>query len=366
MNGERNPYESGCLLAGNPVGAGDASSLLSMPAILSALIERRELSAEVMDRVMEEVLAGHRGEGEVAALLVALRLKGETTVELAAAATALRRHMTRLETGRSGLLDTCGMGGDDKGTFNISTATAFVAAAVGIPVVKHGNRAVSSNSGSTDVLRALGVGGDGGDAWARRCLDQTGLAFCFAPHYHPALARLANLRRQLGVRTIFNLLGPLANPAGAEYQLLGVARPELLDPLAGALARLGTRHALVVCSTDGLDEVSLSATTLVREIRDQHVDAHLWSPGDFGLEGVKLEELRAESPEVSASMIRMLLAGQSGPPLRIVIANAAAALLAADRVATLREGAAQAQAAVSSGQAIRLLDRLVECSTEEA
>jgi anthranilate phosphoribosyltransferase len=295
-------------------------------------------------------------------VLVALHMKGETAAELAAAAAVLREHMVRLDTGGAAVLDTCGTGGDGTGTFNISTAAALVAAGAGVPVVKHGNRAVSGRSGSADVLTALGVAVEGDAAHARRCLDAAGLAFCFAPHFHPALRHVAAVRRRLGVRTVFNCLGPLANPAGAAHQLLGVGRPELLDPLAGALALLGTRRALLVCGRDGLDEVSLSGPTLVREVCGGRVRAWEWTPDDFGLGPCALDELRADGPAESAAVVRAVLDGQGGPARRVVLANAAAALLAAERAATPAEGVALAEEALTAGRARRVLERLVACS----
>lgn len=325
-------------------------------------MEGRDLSGQQMRGLMGELITGQCGEAEAAALLTALRIKGETAEEIAAAAAILREHMVRLETGRADVLDTCGTGGDQTGTFNISTATALVTAAAGVPVVKHGNRGVSSRSGSADVLTELGVKLDAGPAWSRQCLEDFGLAFCFAPHFHPALAHLAALRRRLRFRTLFNCLGPLANPAGAAYQLLGVGRPELLDPLSGALARLGVRRALVVWSRDGLDEVSLSATTLVREVRGGTVTAWEWSPTDFGVEPCTLAELRADGPAESAAIVRTILAGSPGPARRIVLANTAAALLAAERVADLKEGIARAAAALDDGSAARILQKLAQSS----
>ena len=199
--------------------------------------------------------------------------------------------MIRLEPPTRPVLDTCGTGGDGTGTFNISTATALVVAGTATPVVKHGNRSVSSRCGSADVLVALGVPVESGPAWAQRSLDAHGFAFCFAPQFHPALAKVGPLRRKLGVRTIFNLLGPLLNPAGAEHQLLGVGRRDLLDPMAGALARLGTRRAFLVSGKDGLDEVSLAGPTFVRHVRDGKVESLEWTPADFGLEPVSVSDL---------------------------------------------------------------------------
>jgi anthranilate phosphoribosyltransferase len=333
-------------------------------AALAALIDRRDLSADAMSELTRDMISGRLDEPETAALLTALRMKGESADELAAAACVLREQMIRLDTGRTDVLDTCGTGGDSTGTFNVSTATALVTAAAGVPVVKHGNRAVSSQSGSADVLHELGVTLEASPQQARRCLDEIGLAFCFAPQFHPSLARLAALRRRLRMRTLFNCLGPLANPAGTAYQLMGVGRAELLDPLAGALARLGTRHALLVWSRDGLDEVSLSAATLVREVKNGQVTAFEWTPDDFGLECCALAELRAEGPRESAAIIREIVAGKDGPARRIVLANTAAALLAAERVSGLAEGIAQATEAIASGKARHLLERLVALSSE--
>jgi anthranilate phosphoribosyltransferase len=264
--------------------------------------------------------------------------------------------MIRLTPPSRPVLDTCGTGGDGSGTFNISTATALVVAGAGVPVVKHGNRSVSSRSGSADVLAALGVGVESGPAWSQSCLNETGFAFCFAPHFHPALAKVGPLRQKLGVRTIFNLLGPLLNPAGAEHQLLGVGRADLLDPMAGALARLGTTRAFLVCGRDGIDEVSLSSPTLVRAVRNGTVESLEWTAADFGLEPVEPGVLRADGPPDSAAIIRQVLAGSDDPARRVVLANAAAALVAAGRAATLRDGVAVAAQSIDSGAARRVLE----------
>jgi anthranilate phosphoribosyltransferase len=308
---------------------------------------------------MHGLVAGSCGPAETAALLVALRMKGETAAELAAAAAVLREYCVHLETGRDDVLDTCGPGGTGRGTFNISTAAALVAAGAGVPVVKHGNRAVSGRSGSADVLAELGAPVECDAATARRCLDEAGMAFCLAPLFHPCLRQAGAVRRALGVRTMFNWVGPLCNPARAPYQLLGVGRVDWLDRMAGALGRLGVRKALLVSGHDGLDEVTLSGATHVREVCGTAVREGQWVPDDFGLEPCGLEELRADGPQESAAVIRRVLAGDDGPAGRVVWANAAAALLAAGRVADLREGVARAAESVRSGRAAAVLDRLV-------
>ncbi len=332
---------------------------------LAALLERRDLCAMHMCELMHGILGGDCGELETAALLVALHMKGETADELAAAAAVLREYCVPLAAGRDDVLDTCGTGGDGASTFNISTATALVAAGAGVPVVKHGNRAISSRSGSADVLAVLGVRLEMDAPAARRCLERTGMTFCLAPHFHPHMRNVGAVRRRLGVRTLFNCLGPLANPAGASYQLLGVGRPEWLDRLAAALVRLGTRRALLVCGRDGLDEVSLSGPTLVREVAGGDVTLHEWTPADFGLAPCRLEELRVDGPEESAEVIRAVLRGEEGPTRRVVLANAAAALLAAERVASLSDGVAQAVDSIASGRAARVLADLVALSQSE-
>jgi anthranilate phosphoribosyltransferase len=326
--------------------------------LLAMLLGRQELTDGQMRGLMQEILLGRHDEGEAAALLIGLRMKGETAGEVAAAAAELREHMVRWDPGLPGVLDTCGTGGDGTGTFNISTATALVAAGAGVPVVKHGNRSVSSRSGSADVLAALGVQIEGDADFARLCLREAGLAFCYAPRFHPCMRHVAALRRRLGVPTIFNCLGPLANPAGAEHQLLGVGRPELLDVIAGALARLGTRHALVVCGSEGLDEVSLGAATLFRDVRGSAISAGEWSAEDFGLPQCRLADLQARDALESAALIERTLRAEHGPATFVVLANAATALFAADRVHTLLEGVALAQDSVQHGRALHVLEKL--------
>jgi len=329
---------------------------------LAALIERRDLEPEHVREVLSHVLSGGRGEAEIAALLVALRMKGETADELAAAAAVMREKAVPLDIEGMELLDTCGTGGSGVETFNVSTATALVAAGAGVPVVKHGNYAVSGRTGSADVLAALGVAVASDPSKARRCLERAGMAFCLAPHFHPALRHVGAIRKRLGVRTLFNCLGPLANPAGAAFQLVGVGQAEWLDRMAGALLRLGTHHAILVRGCDGLDEVTLTGLTHVRQVRGGTVRALEWTPDDFGLAPCRLEDLRADTFEESAAMIRSVLRGDEGPVSRVVLANAAAALFAAERVGSLKEGVARAAESIHSGRAGRVLAELAACS----
>jgi anthranilate phosphoribosyltransferase len=313
------------------------------------LLAGHELQPAQVTEVVRDLVAGRVDDARAAAFLTALRMKGETADEIAAAALVLREQMVRLVPVSGPVLDTCGTGGDESGTFNISTAAALVACGAGVPVVKHGGRAVSSKSGSADVLRELGVPIEAGPEWAQKCLERVGFAFCYAPQFHRGMAHVADLRRKLGVRTLFNLLGPLANPANAPYQLLGVGKPDLLDPLAGALARLGARRAVLVCSLDGLDEVSLSAPTAVRIVQGNEYETREWNPAEFDLASVPSRAIRAKDAAESAAIIRGVLNGGDGPARRIVVANAAAALWAAEAVPTLRDGVARAESALKSG-----------------
>ncbi|HSQ56096.1 MAG TPA: anthranilate phosphoribosyltransferase [Gemmata sp.] len=327
--------------------------------VFPRLLEGKDLTAIAVTDAIRDLVAGRVDETRGAAFLTALRIKGETAQEIAAAALVLREQMVRLVPVSGPVLDTCGTGGDDSGTFNISTAAALVACAAGVPVVKHGNRAVTSRSGSADVLTELGVPIDSGPEWSQKCLDRIGFAFCFAPQFHRGMAHVAELRRKLGVRTIFNLLGPLGNPASAPYQLLGVGKRELLDPLAGAIAELGTRQAVVIHSFDGLDEVSLAAPTMVRVVRGGEYESREWNPEEFGLAPVSLLSIKASSSTESAAIIRGVLDNKDGPARRITLANAAAALWAAESVKSLKEGVEKAEAALKSGKARGVLEQLV-------
>ena len=313
--------------------------------------ETEELFGQLMDGQLSEVLK--------TALLIALRTKGEQAAEIAGAATAMRRRVVPIPHGRQEVVDTCGTGGDGRGTFNVSTAAAFVAAAGGVPVAKHGNRAVSSRSGSADVLAALGVDVEVSPRAAGQALDQLGIAFLFAPRLHPAMSAVMPVRRELGLRTVFNVLGPLTNPAGARRQVIGVYSEELVPLLARVLAELGCDHALVVHGSDGLDEITVTGPTLAGEVRDGEVEVYSLQPERFGLRRAQLRDLAGGDPEHNAGLLRRVLSGErSGPLADITALNAGAALYVGNRAATLTEGVEQARALLASGQGADMLERL--------
>jgi anthranilate phosphoribosyltransferase len=309
---------------------------------------------------LESIIDGRLSAGEIAIFLTSLAAKGETAEEVAGATIALRRHMVPVRCGRVDLVDTCGTGGDRMRTFNISTAAALVTAASGVAVAKHGNRRVTSSTGSADVLAELGVRIDAPLERVESCLEELGIGFCFAPLLHPAMARVAQVRRELGIPTIFNLLGPLSNPASAPFQVLGVGRAALRPLLAGALAQLGTSRALVVHGCDGLDEITLAGPTGVTQVEGRNVREMEWAPEDFGVRRGTLDEIKVENVADSAVMIRKVLAGHKGAARDIVILNAAAALYAAGKTFDLREAAALAADAIDRAAAAELLERLVE------
>jgi anthranilate phosphoribosyltransferase len=326
-----------------------------------------DLSMDEMAEALGMIMRGECNERQIALLLTALRAKGETVAEVAGAAKAMRLCMTRIHTARSPLLDTCGTGGDGSQTFNISTAAAIVASAAGATVAKHGNRSISSKSGSADVLRELGVNVDATVPQVERCLDEIGICFCFAPLFHHSMKHVAKVRRELGVPTIFNLLGPLCNPAGAEFQLVGVGKPDLRPKLAAALQMLGTKRAIVVHGSDGLDEVTLETDTAVTEIRDGILNEFTWNPHQFGLNCSGKETFQVQGPSESAEIIRGVLAGKPGPASDVVVLNAAAALWTvagnhADMEADLTIFAERAGQSLTSGAAREKLAQLVKIS----
>jgi anthranilate phosphoribosyltransferase len=334
-------------------------------ATIGRLAAGEDLSMEEMAATIDAVVEGRCASGEMGIFLTALRAKGETSQELAGAAQALRRHMTPIRSQRPDVLDTCGTGGDASGTFNISTAAALVVAAAGVPVAKHGNRAVTSRTGSADALAALGVNVSASVQQVERCLEELGICFCFAPLMHPSMKQVAEVRKQLGFPTIFNLLGPLANPAGAFFQVVGVGRSELRPLVAEALQLLGTKRSLVVHGEDGLDEVTLAGPTRVTEVTAEGLRNFSWTPSDFGLKRTSLESLQVMGPEESARVIRGVLAAQEGAARDIVVINAAAALWTAGKAETPAAAAELAAAAIESGAALALLEKLAALSNAQ-
>lgn len=308
-----------------------------------------------------QMMDGAWPDEQVALLLTALHHKGESVDEVAGAAEAMRQHMTRIRSQRTQLLDTCGTGGDGSGTFNISTAAALVIASAGVAVAKHGNRSMTSKTGSADVLAELGVNIDASVEQAERCLDELGICFCFAPSLHRSMKNVAHVRKQLGIRTIFNLLGPLCNPADAGFQLLGVGRPALRPLMAQALSRLGADRAIVVCGEDGLDEVTLRGATRCTQIGSSYRE-FAWTPADFGLQATQdFNPLLVDGPQASAKIIQRVLKGEPGTARDIVVINAAAGIWTVKQN-SLDEAVAQACEAIDSGATQRLLDKLAEAS----
>jgi anthranilate phosphoribosyltransferase len=337
--------------------------MMQIQEALARLLERQDLSAEEMEQVMRQIMRGEATPAQIGALLVALRLKGETVEEIIGAVRAMRAEAVQIHPIATVVVDTCGTGGDRRGTFNISTATAFAVAGAGITVAKHGNRAMSGTVGGADVLEALGVKIDLDPERVAACVDTIGIGFLFAQTFHPAMRHAAGPRRELGIRTIFNLLGPLSNPAGARHQVVGVFAPEWIEPLAHALGHLGSTHALVVHSKDGLDEISLAAETTVAEWREGAVRSYQLAPEDFGLVRCRVEDLRGGATAMEgARIVREILNGEPGPRFDTVLLNAAAALYAADAAASIAEGLPLAHAAIRSGNARQKLDELIRFS----
>ncbi len=333
---------------------------------LRALIEGRDLDESQATDAMDAVLAGSASPAQVASLATALRMKGETVTEITAAARCLRRRCEWVEALPGVVLDTCGTGGGPLRTFNVSTVSAVVVAACGVPVAKHGLRAVTSRTGSADVAEALGVRIDAPREVVQRCLREVGIAFLYAPAYHVALANVGEVRQELGFRTVFDLLGPLANPAGATHQLLGVHSPRYLRPIAEVLSRLGVRRAWVLHGHGGIDEVSPAGPTQVVSVRQGVLVESTVAPADFGVEASDdLEALKGGDPSTNAAIARAILEGERGPRRTAVVLNAAAALVVAEVTADLREAAALATDAIDSGAAARTLRRWVEVSASE-
>lgn len=334
--------------------------------LLEKLHRREDLRVEEAAAAMAEIMDGRAQPSNIAALLVALGMKGERPAEIVGLARVMRSRATPLPfaSGPPEVFDTCGTGGDGAHTFNVSTAAAIVVAACGVRVAKHGNRSVSSRCGSADVFESLGVKVDASPEAAVRCLERAGIAFLFAPTFHPSMRHAGATRKELGIRTAFNLLGPLTNPAGASRQLVGVPRPELTELVARSLGMLGTTRAWVVHGADGLDELSTTGYSKVSEYREGAVNTFYVHPAEFGIPKAGHAELKGGDASHNAGIIRAMLGGQHGAPRDIVLYNAGASLLIAGRAATLAEGAAMAAEAIDAGRARDVLARLVAESND--
>lgn len=326
------------------------------------LIAGADLGRARTRAAMNQIMSGQATDAQIGAFLVALRIKGETVDEIAGCAEVMREKATPIATTRPDLIDTCGTGGDDSGTFNISTAVAFVACGAGLAVAKHGNRSISSHCGSADVLAALGVNVEASPEKVGECIDEVGIGFLFAVALHGAMKHAIGPRRELATRTVFNVLGPLTNPAGAKRQLLGVYDSALTEALAGVLGQLGSERALVVHGSDGLDEITLTGPTQVSELRDGSVSTRQIDPRDFGLQLAPAEALQGGDAAYNARILREVLDGREGPRRDVVLINAAAAIAVGGRAEDTTAGLELARASIDSGRARQVLDRLVEVS----
>jgi len=332
---------------------------------IDALASGHDLSLEDAAAVLSEIMAGEASEVQIAGFLIALRTKGETVDELAGLARTMRGFAAQVTVDRDDMLDTAGTGGGRQ-TFNVSTTAALIAAGAGCTVAKHGNRSATGLSGSADVLEALGARIDLGPDAVARCIEEVGFGFMFAPTHHQATRYVIPVRRELAVRTIFNFLGPLTNPAGATRQLIGVSDPAYLEVLAGALARLGAERALVVSSEDGLDELSISAPTMVVEVSGEETRRYTVSPEEFGLERAPLDAVSGGTPEQNAQTARRILAAELGAPRDIAVLNAGAAIYAAGVADTFAAGVRAAEEAIDTGAAAAALDRFIDATLELA
>ncbi len=327
---------------------------------IKAVIARQDLSHEEMASVMQQIMTGEATPSQIGGFLIGLRMKGETVDEITAAASVMRDLATRVETHSDHLVDTCGTGGDSSGSFNISTASAIVAAAAGAHVAKHGNRSVSSKSGSADVLEAAGVNLDIDAEAVGRCIDEVGVGFLFAQKHHSAMRHAIGPRKEMAVRTIFNVLGPLTNPASAPNQVIGVFDAELVETMAQVLKQLGSRHVMVVHADDGMDEISISTTTQVAELKDGVVSTYTISPQDFGMQIADIEGIRVDGVEQSLAMIHSVFDKQPGPARDIVCLNAGAAIYVSGLADSHHQGVEMAAKVLDDGSASEVLKKLIE------
>ena len=335
---------------------------MDMQAAIRSVTEHKDLSSEEMAAVMQMIMTGQATPAQIGGFLIGLRMKGETVDEIAAAAQVMRELATQVPVTGANLVDTCGTGGDGASTFNISTASALVTAAAGAQVAKHGNRSVSSSSGSADVLEAAGVNLDLDADQVARCVEKIGVGFLFAPKHHSAMKHAIGPRKEMGVRTLFNLLGPLTNPAAAPNQVLGVFSVEWLEPLAQVLGKLGSRHVLVVHADDGLDEISIGASTQVAELNNGKVSCYRISPQDYGMETASVESLAVSNAKESLALIRRVFDDEKGPARDIVQLNAGAAIYVSGVADSLESGVRIAGEVIVSGAAKEKLAQLIEVS----
>jgi len=331
---------------------------------LNLIIRRQDLNEAQMSEMITDIFSGEITDAQIAGFMAALATKGETAGELAGAARAMRRRAHRIQTTASTVVDTCGTGGDGSDTFNISTATAFVVSGCGVTVAKHGNRSISSRCGSADVLEALGVDLEVAPEIVEEAIGEIGIGFLFAPLYHGAMRHAANARKQLGIRSIFNMLGPLTNPAGANCQIIGVYAPELTEMFADALKSLGARRAMVVHGHDGLDEITVCDATRISELAGGRVRTYDFTPEQAGIAIAGKEQLKGGGPEENAGIIRRILNGEKGPRRDIVLLNAAAALMSVDMAGSMTEGVRKAAESIDSGAAMDKLNALVEFTND--
>jgi len=335
---------------------------MNIQEALNKVIDKRDLTKDEMVSIMTQIMEGQVESSQLGAFLTALRMKGESVSEIVGAVRVMRNKAERLKVTADPIVDTCGTGGDGADTFNISTVAAFVVAGSGITVAKHGNRAVSSRSGSADVLKCLGVNIEADKATVEKCIDDVGIGFLFAPLMHGAMKHAAGVRKELGVRTIFNLLGPLTNPAGAHAQVIGVYDSNRLKQIANVLKQLGSRHVFVVNGCDGLDEITLTGDTRVCELVKGEIKEYLLHPDDFGLQTCKPEDLTGGTPEVNAEIVKHILSGEKGPKRDIVLMNSSMAIIAGGRVDSLEEAIDIARQAIDNGSAKKKLNDLCKVS----
>jgi len=335
---------------------------MSMQSAIAAVMNHQDLDHDSMIETMRLIMTGEATPAQIGGFLIGLRMKGETVDEVAAAASVMRELATQVPVSGEHLVDTCGTGGDSSGSFNISTASAFVAAAAGAQVAKHGNRSVSSKSGSADVLEAAGVNLDLNAEQVAHCIEEIGVGFLFAPKHHSAMKHAIGPRKEMAVRTLFNVLGPLTNPASAPNQVLGVFDADWVEPLAEVLKKLGSRHVMVVHAVDGLDEISIASDTLVAELKDGKISLYQLSPEQFALPRNDLSTIRVDGSEESLAMIQSVLANEATPARDIVALNAGAAIYVAGITETLEAGVEKALAVIASGEAASRLEQLVSIS----